>query len=132
MSEIKLIGSRFTKISAFRSPAFSGEITTKTNIKITELSIVKESKNTTQIQYVFDIDYGELGKIELEGMIYIETDSKTQKELQKSWDNKKIENSDFVIITNIIIQKASLKAFELEDELGLPIHIRLPRINLKE
>jgi hypothetical protein len=132
MSEIKLVGSRFTKISAFRSPVFSGEITTKTNIKIIELLANKESKNTTQIKYIFDIDYGELGKIELEGMIYIETDLKTQKELQKSWDNKKIETSDFIIITNIIIQKASLKAFELEDELGLPIHIRLPRINLKE
>ena len=35
-------------------------------------------------------------------------------------------------ITNMIIQKASIKAFELEEELGLPIHISLPQMQIKK
>jgi len=38
----------------------------------------------------------------------------------------------YIKISNFIIKKASIKAFELEEELGLPIHIKLPTLNIKE
>jgi len=42
------------------------------------------------------------------------------------------ENEESLAITNIILQKASIKALELEEELGLPPHIRLPSVKLNE
>ncbi|MFA4960684.1 MAG: hypothetical protein WC548_03395 [Candidatus Pacearchaeota archaeon] len=131
MPELKLINSRFIKINGERNLDFSGEISAKTNIKILDLNSINNSKNSIQIKYFFEIDYEKLGKIQLEGIIYVLIDVKTYKELLKSWESKKIETPDFVNITNLIIQKASLKSFELEEELGLPIHIRLPKVDLK-
>jgi hypothetical protein len=57
-------------------------------------------------------------------------EKKTIKSLVKSWKEKKFDTPEHAAITNIILQKSSIKAFELEEELGLPIHIRLPTVTL--
>ncbi len=131
MAKINLIGNRFVKINANHNFDFSGQISAKTNIKILGLENYK-NKNSFKIKYSFGIDYSELGQVSIEGVLFISTDSKTFKEIQKSWKEKKIENQEYLFITNLVIQKASLKALELEEEVGLPIHIRIPKIDLKE
>jgi hypothetical protein len=132
MPELKLINSRFTKISGTREISYTGDVSTKTNIKIIEVEIIKDSKTVVQIKYNFEINYSGLGQVYLEGIIYISADPKIIKDIQKSWADKKIETQNYALITNIIIQKASLKAFEIEDELGLPIHIKLPKVEIKK
>ena len=131
MSLINLINSKFTSISANRNPEFSGQVSTKTNIKIDDVLPVKSNKEILEVKYVFEVDYFELGKISLNGVLFIKTDQKTSKMIQKSWKEKRIENEDYIFITNLIIQKGSLKALVLEEELGFPIHVRLPKIDMK-
>jgi len=132
MAEIRLAGSKFTKLSAERNINFSGKLTMKTNIKIKDTERIKEAKDTLKISYDFEVDYGELGSVAVEGTIFISSDAKTIKELQKLWSAKKFDTPEHIQITNIIIQKASIKAFGLEEELGLPIHIRLPTLSQKK
>ncbi len=132
MANMKLIGAKFTKVNAERNPDFSGKLSMDTNIKITELDRVKDSKDAVKISYLFGIDYGELGKISIEGSLFVTTDSKTVKELIKLWKDKKVDTPEMIAITNLIIQKASIRAFELEEELGLPIHIKLPSLSIKK
>ena len=132
MAEIKLVGSRITKIFGDRNPDFSGKLEINTNIKIKDMDKVKDSKDTLRIDYELSIDYKELGKISIDGMLFISTDSKTIKEIQKSWKDKKLDTEEQVIVTNMIIKKVSIKAFELEDELGLPLHINLPTLSVKK
>ena len=129
---LKLIGSKFTKLNAERNTEFSGKLEIKTNIKVVSLDKVKEAKDSLKLSYNFDIDYNELGKISIEGILYLSGDSKTIKELVKIQKDKKYDSPEYIAITNLIIQKASIKAFELEEELGLPIHIKLPTLSVKK
>lgn len=129
---MKLIGARITKINAVRNPDFSGKLELKTNIKINSVETVKDSKGSLKVGYDFKIDYGELGNVEVSGLIFFSADSKVQKEIQKQWKDKKLDSPEFIMITNMILQKSSIKAFELEEELGLPIHIKLPSLSLKK
>lgn len=132
MTNLKLAGSRFTKLNAERNTEFSGKLEMKTNIKIISMEKVKDTKDAVKVEYGFIVDYIELGKVEIEGMLFLSCDTKTVKEMLKNNKNKKHDTPESIAITNLIIKKASIKAFELEEELGLPIHIKLPTLSLKE
>jgi len=132
MANLKLAGSRFTRINAERKPDFSGKLEMKTNIKINSLDKIKDAKDALKLGYTFEVDYTELGKVEIEGILFLSGDSKTIKELLKIQKEKKYDSPEYIGITNLIIQKASIKAFELEEELGLPIHIKLPTLSIKD
>ena len=132
MANLKLAGSRFTKLNVERNMEFNGKVEMTTNIKITSLEKHKEAKDTITITYTFEVDYTELGKLSVEGLLFLSGDSKTIKELLKSQKEKQFDNQEYIGITNLIMQKASIKAFELEEELGLPIHIKLPTVSAKK
>ena len=132
MVELKLAGSRFVKINAERNVDFDGKIEIKTNIKINSLDKIKDAKDSLKLNYTFEVDYKELGKIELEGILFLSGDSKTIRDLLKIQKDKKYESPEYIGLSNVIIQKASIKTFELEEELGLPIHIKLPTLTLKD
>lgn len=128
-NKINLIGSRIVKINAELNSDFSGQISTKMNIKILDFSPLK--KESFKIRYSFEVDYFDLGKVSIEGNLFFSTTQKILKELQKSWKENKINNPDYIFITNAVIQKASVKAIQIEEEMGFPIHLRLPKIDLK-
>ena len=132
MEELRLAGSKILKIEAERNPEFSGQVTMETNIKLEGVEPLKEVKDTLKAAYTFEVNYADLGKVKIEGQLFIKTTSKIAKELQKSIKDKKYNSPENIAITNLIIQKASIKAFEIEEELGLPIHIRLPTVEFKK
>jgi len=132
MTDLRFAGSKFIKLSAERNPEFSGKLSIKTNIKIKEMEKIKEAKDTLKISYDFEVDYGELGTIGIEGALFVSSNARTIKDIEKSWTSKKLDSPEHIQITNLLIQKASIKAFELEEELGLPIHIRLPTLSPKK
>lgn len=129
---MKLIGSKFTKITAERNPEFEGKLEVKTNIKIKNLEKIKEAKEAIRVEYIFDIDYINLGKISIEGTLFLSSDAKKIKEIIKSQKENKYNTPEHITITNLIIQKASIKAFTLEEELNLPIHIKFPTVSFQE
>ena len=132
MTNLKLVGAKLVKVSAERNSKFSGKLEIKTNIGINSLEKIKEPKDTLELSYTFKVDYVELGKVEVGGSLFLSGDSKTIKDLIKAQKDKNFDNPEYIAITNLIIQKASVKAFELEEELGLPIHIKLPTLSIKK
>jgi len=132
MTNLKLVGSRFAKIDAERNHDFSGKLEMSTNIQIKDIDPIKDSKETIKVTYLFEIDYKELGKVSIEGNLFLSGDEKTIKELLKNQKNKKYETPTHIAITNAIIQRASVKAIEIEEELMLPIHIKLPTLSIKK
>jgi hypothetical protein len=132
MTSLKLVGSKLIKVNAERNPEFSGKLSMKTNIKIDSLERIKEPKDTMKLAYTFEVDYTELGKILIAGNLFLSGDSKTVKDILKLQKDKNFDSPEYIAITNLIIQKASIKAFELEEELGLPIHIKLPSLSPKK
>ncbi|MBT6995734.1 hypothetical protein HN953_03895 [Candidatus Woesearchaeota archaeon] len=132
---LKLLSSRLTKVNGERNVDFSGKITMNQNIKVKTMEKFKpkDSKmESLKANYSFEIDYGDLGKVEVEGILFVGADSKTLKAILSEYEAKKFDSAEQVAIMNMIIQKASLRAFEIEDELGLPIHIRLPQLSPKQ
>ena len=133
--QLDLLNSRLTKVSGERKPDFSGKLSMNQNIKIITMEKFKPTGakiESIKINYSFQIDYSELGSVEIEGVIYIGTDTKTMKKILDEYKDKKFDSPEQVTIMNIIIQKASIRAFEIEEELGLPIHIRLPQLSPKQ
>jgi len=132
MTELKLAGSKFLKVSAERNPDFSGKLEVKTNINIDSLDKIKEAKDALKLGYTFMVNYGTLGEISIKGLLFLSGDSKTIKSLLKIQEDKKYDSPEYVGLTNLIIQKASIKAIELEEEIGLPIHIKLPTLSIQK
>jgi hypothetical protein len=131
--DIKLAGVNFYKVSAEKNPEFKDKITIKPSINIANIEEYKPSKNDVcKVDFNFGINYGDLGKVALTGAVFLSMDGKTLKEILKSWKDKKLDNDTNVLILNVIMQKASLKALQLEEELGLPPHVALPRLQLGE
>lgn len=132
MAEIRLVGSSIKKISGYRNPNFDGKLSLDTKIKVLKIDRVKESKDTLKIAYSFEVDYADLGNVFLEGNVFVMSDTKTVRDILKSWESKDFGSEENSLISSIILQKASIKLFALEDDLGLPPHIRMPKFNVKK
>jgi hypothetical protein len=129
--DIKLVAVNFYKVSAEKNPEFKDKISIKPSINISNIDSYKAGKSEAcKVDFSFGISYGDLGKVALEGAIFLTMDAKDLKETLKGWKDKKLDNEMNLIILNVIMQKASLKALQLEDELGLPPHVSLPRLQL--
>jgi len=133
--EISLLGFSYTKLSAQRYPDFKGKLEINPNINISsiekqELNLVKQ--DAVKVTFSFNIRYKDLADVLLEGEMVLRTDIKTQKEILKGWKDKTLEQELQTMILNIIMQKASVRAIELEEEIGIPIHIRIPRLEISK
>lgn len=129
--DIKLAGINFLKVSGEKNPEFTGKPSMKPTLGVESIERVKDTKKeAVNIKFNFGIDYSNLGNVKLEGRMILIMDSKTLKETLKGWEDKKLDNEINLIILNAIMQKASLKALQLEDELGLPPHISIPKLKV--
>lgn len=132
--EIKLGAFRFLKQSVERNEDFkdSLKITPGINVKNIESFKSESSKaEALKVDFKFNVDYNGLGSVSLEGRMILLTDSKTVKEVVDSWKSKKLDNETNTIILNIIMHKCSVKALELEEDIGLPLHVQIPRLKLQ-
>ncbi len=72
-----------------------------------------------------------LAEVSFEGLVALLTDSETTKSVMKEWKKKKLPDSLRLPILNFILNKCSLKAFQLEEEINLPLHFNLPQLQTK-
>jgi len=133
--EIKLLGFNFIKLSVEKNPEFKGNHSIESNIDIKsiekhKIELLKDE--AVKVNFNFVLNYKELGKVEIFGDLLLMLDEKTKKEVLEEWKDKKLPNNIRVLILNIILQKSSLKALQLEEELGLPFHMQMPRLSLED
>jgi len=136
---MKLLGFNFNRINAEKLKSVSGKVNVKANIDLKEIkeikaSFLKENKESLlSIDFFYSINYEpNLAKIELFGNLLISVESEKIKEILKKWKDKKIESNFKVSVFNLILMKATVKTLELEEELSLPLHISLPKIEAKK
>ena len=60
--------------------------------------------------------------------MFVRDNSKKIKEILKQWKNKKISEDFKIPLFNLILRKSNVKTLELEEEMGLPLHIPLPHL----
>ncbi len=130
---MKVLGFNFTKISAERSQKQEPTKKISNNIEFNEvakdkLDMLKDTE-ILKISFSHTIDY-EPGnaKLAFEGVILLQADQETIKNSLKSWKKKQIPSTIRISLINLILTKCALRALSMEEELGLPLHIQLPKL----
>jgi len=142
---MKVIGFNLTKILVEKPAELKANFSVNNHIEFIEidkeqLDIVKDAE-PVKIKFRYTVSYdssdakdkkketkSDSGNLIFEGIILLALDKELAKEILKSWKKKEI-NSEFKLpLFNLILRKCTPKALDLEDQLGLPLHVPLPKI----
>lgn len=132
---MKLIGFNFTKINVERFGGSGKEIKVNTAMDISDIEkadvdFLKDKEDVLVVKFKYGLDFEpKFAKIEFEGSIILSLDSKQAKEALKEWKDKKVSDNIKLFVFSIILRKSNVKALQLEDEMGLPFHIPMPKIS---
>ena len=132
-----IVGFGFDKINGERKEFIKKvKIENKINVtslKESKLMIGKEEKAALKAVFEFNVDYESAGKLQMIGhVVYFDTDEVIKDLLEKWKKDEKIPVDFGTLVYNFIISKCSIKALQLEEDLGLPLHISFPRIVQKK
>lgn len=129
MFNMKIIGFSFTKISVEKFNEINKELKVNTNIDISTIkelksNILKTKEELLGVNFIFTVNYEpNFAKIITGGNLIVSVEPKLLKEILKQWENKKMPEDFKISLFNIILRKSSLKTFQLEDEMNLPLHL---------
>ncbi len=130
---MKIIGFNLSKISAEKKEKSPEKLQINQNIDIQDIGkekILISQNDILIVKFKFSIDYSEnFAKVEFSGAVLIMPEKAELKEILNSWKDKKIQDNVRTPLFNFIMSKCNIKALNLEDELGLPFHMPMPRIN---
>jgi hypothetical protein len=132
-----IIGFGFDKFFVEKTKNLAQEDQIKNNIKIesieeSKLNIGLEQRESLTVFFDFLIEYGEAAKVDIKGHILFFESPELIKEIITKWkEEQKVPPQFSAMVYNYTIMKASVKAFQLEEDVGLPLHLSLPRIMLK-
>jgi len=133
---MQIIGFNFEKIQAERKNPSKEKIQVKSNINIIsieqeKLDIVK-SQETLKFNFDFSVEYTEMANISLKGFVLMLLEKEKAKDVLTKWKKKKISDEVRILLFNFILTKCNIRALQLEEELGLPSHVPLPRISQQQ
>ena len=106
-------------------------------INLTEVSKDKikvfKDKDNLRICFDYHLEYTpKLATINMSGVLLFAVDSSKSDQIISSFKkNKKLDKELQILIYNIIFQKCNIKALQLEEQIGLPPHLQMPRITSK-
>ena len=137
---MQVIGFGLTKIIAEKVPEFKGLSGTNTDIEFTNIEkeeiALLERQEPVKISFIYRILYEnkeqkkaeKLAEVSFEGFVVLSAEKEEAKEIMKSWKKKELPISFKVPIFNVILKKCSVKALQLEEEIGIPTHFQFPQI----
>jgi len=132
---MKLARFRLKKMLAERTGDDLEGIKVNTNIDIQDIKELKSGgfagkECLLEIKFTYTLSYDpDFAKIELGGLLIIGIEGKESKDVMKEWGSNKNMLDDFKVdLLNLIIRKCSVRALELEDDLGVPYHMQFPSL----
>ena len=131
---MRIIGFNLTKISIERKEKVEGQLKIDQNIDILDVTKEKiqiaKDEEALKITFKFTINYSdETAKLEFLGSVLTLPDKEELKTIMDSWKDKKLPDQARMGLFNFIMNKCNIKALNLEDDMALPYHIPMPRIN---
>ena len=130
---MKIIGFAIKKISIERKNPIKDKYELKSNINIDGIEKEEVSfaqKDSLRFDFTFSVEYNpDIAKVEIKGSVIAMDEKDESKEILKEWKKKKFESPIKVAMFNFILDKCNIKAIQLEDELGLPLHIPFPKLS---
>ncbi len=132
---MKIVGFHINKLLVERKNPIKGKLSIKSKLNIEDITGEENSAKMPafRFNFVYNIDYEpSISKIELKGSVIAIDDKGEGKDILKDWKDKKFLSPLKVPLFNFIMNKCTIKAIELEEEIGLPVHIPLPKIKSKQ
>ena len=133
---MRIITFNLTKILVQREEKPKDKIQVNQNINIKDIieeKIPITDNKALKITFNLSINYSEnYAKLEFEGTILVLPEKDEFKQFLDSWKSKKIPEQARVPIFNFIMDKCNVKALYLEDEMGLPFHVPMPKLTVQE
>mgnify|MGYP001607841730 FL=1 len=133
---MRIITFNLTKILVQREEKPKDKIQVNQNINIKDIieeKIPITDNKALKITFNLSINYSEnYAKLEFEGTILVLPEKDEFKQFLDSWKSKKIPEQARIPIFNFIMDKCNVKALYLEDEMGLPFHVPMPRLTFQE
>ncbi|MFH1358901.1 MAG: hypothetical protein ABIH37_03380 [archaeon] len=130
---MRIIGFNLTKILIEKEDKPKEKLQVNQNINIKDVSeeeIPISKDKAVRIKFNLIINYSEeYAKVEIEGSVLTLPEKEELKSFLDSWKDKKIPEGTRIPLFNFIMNKCNVKALYLEDEMGLPLHIPMPRIS---
>lgn len=131
---MKIVGFNINKINIERQDSPAGEVKVQSKLDIENINEEQVPFNKTTVlrfDFFFNLNYEpKLGKLEIKGSLLI-LDEGELKDVLKEWKSKKtFSHASKIDILNYILSKCNLKAINLEEEVGLPLHIPFPKLAL--
>ena len=129
-----IVGFDFDKIIVERKSKTLGNINVKHNLGIKEVEEEKiplsKLEQVLRFNFEYTVDYEpKVGNLQLNGHILYLDEPKKIKELMTDWKkNKKIPTEIMEQLLNTILFKCNIKALSLSQDVALPPHIPLPRL----
>ena len=133
-----IVGFNFTKILVERNKPLHGNIKVTNDLRLERVEKrplpLKEKKDALVFEFVFTVDYEPgVGKVLIGGDVLYIDDQKKMDSTLSTWEkNKKIPPDVSLEIVNIILARCNIKTLELANELNLPAHLPMPKINIQD
>ena len=134
---MNIVGFNFLKVSVSRDAKIKKIDNISTSIDVLDLTkevvpFLKESEGL-KINFKYLVDYEpKYAQILFEGVLMVSAAPDTVKETLKQWKKKQLSNDFKVPLFNTIMSKCNLKALNLEEEMGLPLHIQFPHFSAQQ
>ncbi len=135
---MRVVGFSFEKINVerFADKTESLKYNTKINISNIETlksDIIRTKDEILKISFNYGVAYEpNYAKIELTGSLLFAVEPRAARDILREWQEKKTSEDFRLLVLNTIIRKASIKALQLEEDLGLPPHIPFPSLKKQE
>ncbi len=129
-----IIGFNLKKISAERKENIKTKVEIKSNIDILDIKkeVIDISKDKEVLSFTFNfaINYEpKIANLAFEGNVLLLVEPAEAKDILKRWKKKLTSQDIRLIIFNTIMTRCNIKALELEENIGLPSHIPLPKLS---
>ncbi len=129
---MKIIGFGLSKVSYERKNPIKGKIEIKSGLNIDNISkedLQISENDSLKFDFTYEINYNpDIASIIIKGSVIAVDDKKESKEILKDWKKKKFDHPIKLNIFNFIMDKCNLKSLLMEEELGLPLHIPMPKL----
>ncbi len=130
-----VIGFTFSKISIERKAAIPQKVEIKSKINVKNISKhdvkLVTGKDTLKFDFTYKLEYApDLAHVNFEGHLLVVLEPAKAEEVAKEWKkSKQLDEKIKFAAYNAIFHKCNVKAFELEEDFNLPLHLRLPEIS---
>ncbi|MBS3076745.1 hypothetical protein J4233_00570 [Candidatus Pacearchaeota archaeon] len=138
---MKIIGFNLTKISAERISKETIKKQPSTSIEFLDLKEDKteflKDEKIIKLSFKYSVSYGEQesskeGEVIFQGDVALSVTKEESKNITKDWKKKKLPSPMNIILFNFILRRCTPKAIFLEDEVSLPIHTPMPKLQQKK